>query len=146
MSLHALGLNLVIEVPWSAGATLHPRTSVLKFAIVKELKKFLIFFCFVPDVQLYGNFTEMFMYTALKNNEPSFCRDLNVSRTSHSIYENNKATLNSSGYSFRAYKITMSTKPTCEVLLMLGNALCDTLNGIRQNTIQCVLKKTTCFG
>ena len=126
MSLHALGLNPVIEVPWLAGATLHPRTSVLKFAIVT-------FFHFVPDVQPYGNYTEMFMYTALKNNEPSSCRDQNVSRTSHSIYENNEAALNSSGYSFQAYKITMLTKPTCQVLLMLGNALCDTLNGIRQN-------------
>ena len=87
MSLHALGLNLVIEAPSSAGATLHPRTLVLKFAIVKELEKFLIFFHFVPDVQLYGNYTEMFMYTVLKNNEPLFCRDLNVSRTSHSKYK-----------------------------------------------------------
>ena len=59
MSLHALGLNPVIEAPWSAGATHHPRTSVLKFAIVKELEQFLIFFCFVPDVQLYGNYIEM---------------------------------------------------------------------------------------
>ena len=73
------------------------------------------------------------MYTALKNSEPSFCRDLNVSRTSHPIYENNEAALNSSGYSFQVYKITMSTKPTCQVLLVLENALCDTLNGIRQN-------------
>ena len=85
MSLHALELNPVIEAPWSAAATLHPRTSVLKFAIVKELEKFLIFFHFIPDVQPYGNYTEIFMYTALKNNEPLFCRDLNVNRTSHSI-------------------------------------------------------------
>ena len=127
MSLHALELNPVIKAPWLAAATLHPRTLVLKFAIVKELENFLIFFCFVPDVQPYGNYTEMFMYTALKNSEALFCRDLNVSRTSHPIYENNEAALNSSGYSFRAYKITTSTKPTCQVLLMLGNALCDTL-------------------
>ena len=40
MSLHALGLNPVIEAPWLAGATLHPRTLVLKFAIVRELEKF----------------------------------------------------------------------------------------------------------
>ena len=133
MSLHASELNPVIEAPWSAAATLHPRTSVLKFTIVKELEKFLIFFCFVPDVQPYGNYTKIFMYTALKNSKPSFCRDPNLSRTSHPIYENSKAALNSSGYSFWAYKITMSTKPTCQVLLMLGNALCDTLNGIRQN-------------
>ena len=145
MSLHALGLNLVIEVPWSAGATLHPRTLVLKFAIVKELEKFLIFFHFVPDVQPYGNYTEMFMYTTLKNNEPLFCRDLNVRRTSHSIYENIEAALNSSGYSFWVYKITTSTKPTCQVLLMLGNALCDTLNGIRQNNNTVHVEKDNLF-
>ena len=145
MSLHALGLNPVIEVPWSAGATCHPRTSVLKFAIVKELEKFLIFFHFVPDVQLYGNFTEMFMYNVLKNNEPSFCRYLNVSRTCHSIYENNKAACNSSGYSFQAYKITTSTKHTCQVLLMLGNALCDTLNGISQNLNTVHVEKDNLF-
>ena len=44
MSLHALGLNPAIEAPWSAGATCDPRTSVLKFAIVKELEQFIIFF------------------------------------------------------------------------------------------------------
>ena len=146
MSLHALGLNPVIEAPWSAGATRHPRTSVLKFAIVKELEQFLIFFRFVPDVQPYGNYTEMFMYNMLKNNEPLFCRNLNVSRTCHSLYENNEAVLNSSGYSFQAYKITTTTKPTCQVLLLLGNALCDTLNSICKIVIQCMLKKTTCFG
>ena len=145
MSLHASELNPVIDAPWSAAATLHPRTSVLKFAIVKELEKFLIFFHFVPDVQPYGNYTEIFMYNALKNNEPSFCRDLNVSRTSHSIYANNEAALNSSGYSFWAYKITTSTKPTCQVLLMLGNALCDTLNGIRQNNNTVHVKKDNLF-
>ena len=42
--LDALGLNPVIEMPWSGGATCHPKTSVLKFAVVKELKQFLIFF------------------------------------------------------------------------------------------------------
>ena len=42
--LDALGLNPVIETPWSGGATHHPKTSVLKFAIVKELDQFLIFF------------------------------------------------------------------------------------------------------
>ena len=145
MSLHALELNPVIEAPWSAAATLHPRTSVLKFAIVKELEKFLIFFCFVPDVQPYSNYTKIFMYTALKNSKPSFCRDLNVSRTSHPMYENNEAALNSSGYSFRAYEITTSTKPTCQILLMLGNALCDTLNGIRQNNITVHVKKDNLF-
>ena len=146
MSLHASELNPVIAAPWSTAATLHPRTSVLKFAIVKELEKFLIFFRFVPDVQPYGNYTKIFMYTTLKNSEPSFCRDLNVSRTSHPIYENNEAALNSSGYSFRAYKITTSTKPTYQVLLMLGNALCDRLNGIRQNNNTVHVELTTCFG
>ena len=44
--LDALGLNPVIEMPWSGGATCHPRTSVIEFAIVKELEQFLIFlFC-----------------------------------------------------------------------------------------------------
>ena len=35
--LDALGLNPVIKMPWLAGTTCHPKTSVLKFAIVKEL-------------------------------------------------------------------------------------------------------------
>ena len=85
------------------------------------------------------------MYTVLKNNKPSFCRDLNVSRTSHSINKNNEAALNSSGYSFRVYEITTSTKPTCQVLLMLENALCDTLNGIRQNNNTVHVKKDNLF-
>ena len=88
MSLHASELNPVI-------ATLRPRILVLKFAVVRELD--LIFFHFVPDVQPYGNYSEMYMYNALKNNDPSFCRDLNVSTTSHRIYDNNEAALNSSG-------------------------------------------------
>ena len=145
MSLHASELNPVIEAPWSATATLRPRTLVLKFAIVKELETFLIFFHFVPDVQPYGNYTKMFMYTALKNSDPSFCRDLNVSTTSHPIYENNKAALNSSGYSFQANKITTSTKPTYQILLMLGNVLCETLNGIRQNINTVLVKKDNLF-
>ena len=41
--LDALGLYPVIEAPWSGGTTHHPRTSVIKFAIVKELEQFLIF-------------------------------------------------------------------------------------------------------
>ena len=45
--LDALGLNPVIKRPWSGGATHHPRTSVIKFAIAKELEQFLIFSCFV---------------------------------------------------------------------------------------------------
>ena len=44
VTLDALGLNPVIESPWSGGATHHPKTSVLKFAIVKELDQFLIYF------------------------------------------------------------------------------------------------------
>ena len=71
----ALGLNPVIETPWSGGATRHPKTSVLKFAIVKELHEFLIFFCFVPDVQLHGNYTEMFMYNVVRINKPLFCKN-----------------------------------------------------------------------
>ena len=41
--LDALGLNPVVEMPWSGGGTRHPKTFVLKFAIVKELDQFLIF-------------------------------------------------------------------------------------------------------
>ena len=74
----------------------------------------------------------MFMYNAVKNIEHSFCRNLNVSRTWHSIYENNEAVLNSSGYSFCAFKIITSNRPTCQLLVILGNVLCETLNGIRQ--------------
>ena len=84
-TLDALGLNPVIEMPWSGGAMHHPRTSVIKFANVKELQQFLIFFHFVPDVQPHSNYSEMLMCNALKNNEPSFCRHLNVRRTWHSI-------------------------------------------------------------
>ena len=129
--LDALGLNPVIETPWSGGATHHPKTSVLKFAIVKELEQFFIFFRFVPDVQPHGNYTKMFMYNVVRNNEPSFCKNLNVSHTWHSIYKYNEAACNSTGYSFHAYKITTSTKPTRQILIILGNAQCETLNGIR---------------
>ena len=129
-----MGLNPAVETPWSAGAARHPKTSVLKFAIVRELQQYLIFFRFVPDVQPHGNYTEMFMYNAVRNHKPSLCKNLNVSRTWDSIYENNEAACNSNGYSIRAFKITTSTKPTCQILLMLGNALCDRLNGIKQNT------------
>ena len=38
VTLDALGLNPVIETPWSAGTTHHPKTSVLEFAIVKQLE------------------------------------------------------------------------------------------------------------
>ena len=132
-------------MPWSAGATCHPKTLVLKFAIVKELQQYLIFFCFVPDVQLHGNYTEMFMYNAVKNNKPSFCKNLNVSRMWHSIYKNNEAACNIGGYSFHAFKIITSTKPTCQILLILGNALCETLNGIRQNTNTVCVEKDNLF-
>ena len=131
--LDALGLNPVIKTPWSGGAKCNQRTSVIKFAIVKELQQFLIFFCFVLDVQPQGNYSEMLMYNAVRNNEPSFCRNLNVSRTWHSIYESNEAVLNSSGHSFCVFKIITSNRPTCQVLVMLGNALCEALNGIKQN-------------
>ena len=143
--LDALGLNPVIEVPWSAAATCYPRTLVLKFAIVKEMAQFLIFFHFIPGIQPHGNYSEMFMYNAVKNNVPLFCRNLNVSRTWHSINENNEAVLNSSVYSFWAFKITASNKPTRQVLLMLGNALCDTLNGIRQNNNRVHVEKDNLF-
>ena len=143
--LDALGLNPVVETPWSAGATRHPKTSVLKFAIVRELQQYLIFFHFVPDVQPHGNYTEMFMYNAVKNNEPSFCKNLNISHMWHSIYKNNEAACNIGGYSFRAFKIITSAKPTCQILLMLGNALCDTLNGIRQNTNTVRVEKDNLF-
>ena len=144
-TLDALGLNPVIEIPWSGGATHHPRTSVIKFAIVKELQQFLIFFHFVPDVQPHSNYSEMFMYNAVKNNEPSFCRHLNVSRTWHSIYKNNKAVLNSSMYSFQAFKIITSNRPTHQVLVVLGNALCETLNGIRQNNNTACVEKDNLY-
>ena len=143
--LDALGSNPVIETPWSGGATHHPKTSVLKFAIVKQLEQFLIFFWFVPDVQPHRNYSKMFMYNAVRNNEPAFCRNLNVSRTLHSIYKINKAACNSSGYSFRAFKITTSSKPTHQVLLMLGNALCETLNSTRQNNKTVHVEKDNLF-
>ena len=81
VTLDALGLNPVIGVPWSGDTKRNQRTSVIKFAIVKELQQFLIFFHFVLDVQPQGNYSEMFMYNAVRNNKPSFCRNQNVSRT-----------------------------------------------------------------
>ena len=134
VTLDALGLNPVVEAPWTGGTTCHPKTSVLKFAVVKELQQYLIFFHFVPDVQPHGNYTEMYMFNAVRNKDPTFCKNFNVSHTWHSIYENNLPSCNKNGFSFRAFKITTSTKPTCQILVMLGNALCDALNGIRQNT------------
>ena len=121
------------NMPWSGGAKCNRRTSIIKFAIVKELQQFLIFFHFVLDVQPQGNYSEMFMYNAVRNNKPSFCRNQNVSRTWHSIYKTNEAVLNSSGHSFHAFKIITSNRPTHQVLVMLGNALCETLNEIKQN-------------
>ena len=79
--LDAFGLIPVIEMPWSGGATHHPRTSVIKFAIVKDLEQFLSFFCFVSDVQLHGNYSEMFMYNTVKNNEPSKCQQMGIQYT-----------------------------------------------------------------
>ena len=38
VTLDALGLNPVVEAPWTGGTTRHPKTSVLKFAVVKELQ------------------------------------------------------------------------------------------------------------
>ena len=55
VTLDALGLNPVIETPWTGGTTCHPKTSVLKFAVVKELQQYHIFFRFVPGVQPHGN-------------------------------------------------------------------------------------------
>ena len=119
VALDALGLNPVIEMPWSGDTKHNQRTSVIKFAIVKELQQFLIFFHFVLDVQPQGNYSEMFMYNAVRNNKPSFCRNQNVSRTWHSIYENNEAVLNSSGYSFHAFKIITSSRLLIRSLLCL---------------------------
>ena len=44
MSLHASALNPVIEAPWSAAATLHPRASVLKFAMYNHIVTILRYF------------------------------------------------------------------------------------------------------
>ena len=52
MSLHGSELHAVI-------ATLRSRTSVFKFAIIRQLEPFLTFFCFVPDVQPYGNYSDV---------------------------------------------------------------------------------------
>ena len=43
VTLDTLGLYPVIKTPWLGGATHHPRTSMIKFAIVKQLEQFLIF-------------------------------------------------------------------------------------------------------
>ena len=75
----------------------------------------------------------MFMFTAVKNNEGIFCDHLNVSCNWHSIIKNNEALLNSAGYYFRAFKIVTKTKPMHQVLINLGEAICQTLNSIHQN-------------
>ena len=62
-----------------------------------------------------------------------FCDHLNVSHTWHSIYKNNEASLNSAGYSFRAFTIVTKTKPMCQGLINLGEAICQTLNAICRN-------------
>ena len=41
VTLDALGLNPVVEMPWPGGTTRHPKTSVLKFAVVRELQQYL---------------------------------------------------------------------------------------------------------
>ena len=87
----------------------------------------------------------MFMYNAVRNNEPSFCKNLNVSHTWHSKYETNEAACNSTWFSFHAFKITTLTKPTHQILVMLGNALCETLNGIRQNNNTVRVEKDNLF-
>ena len=102
VTLDALGLNPVIETPWSGGTTHHPKTLVLKICNCKRTGTISHLFCFVPDVQPHGNYSEMIMYNMVKNNEPSFCRNLNISITWHSIYKNNEAACHSSGYSFQA--------------------------------------------
>ena len=145
VTLDALGLNPVVETPWPGGTTRHPKTSVLKFAVVRELQQYLIFFRFVPDVQPHGNYTEMYMFNAVRNNDPTFCKNFNVSHTWHSIYEDNLPSCNQKGFSFCAFKITTSTKPTRQILVMLGNALCDALNGIRQNTNTVCLETDNLF-
>ena len=81
----------------------------------------------------------MFMFTAVKNNEAVLCDHLNVSHAWHSIYENNEASLNSAGYSFRAFKIVTKTKPTHQVLINLEEAICQTVHAICQMTTRHVL-------
>ena len=49
------------------------------------------------------------------------------------------------GTPFHVFKITTSTKPTYQILLMLGNALCETLNGIRQNSNTVHVEKNNLF-
>ena len=44
VTLDALGLNPVIETPWTGGTTRHPKTSVLKFAVVKYFNNTSSFF------------------------------------------------------------------------------------------------------
>ena len=58
MSLHASELNPVIETTWSAAATL--------VCNCKRTGKISNIFCFVPDVQPYGNYTEIFMHNVVK--------------------------------------------------------------------------------
>ena len=131
LTLASLGLEPVAEHTFHSGhATTRPHTAVLKFAAIEELHEFIIFFQFVPDAEPSGNYSKMFMFTAVKNNEAVFCDHLNVSGTWHSIYKNNKASLNSAGYSFKAFKIVTKTKPMHQVLINLGEAICQTLNTI----------------
>ena len=131
LTFASLGLEPAAEHTFHSGhAATRPHMAVLKFAVIEELHEFIIFFQFVPDAEPSGNYSEMFMFTAVKNNEAIFCDHLNVSRTWHSIYENNEASLNSAGYSFRAFNIVTKTKPMHQVLINLGEAICQTLNAI----------------
>ena len=85
------------------------------------------------------------MFNAVKYNDPIFCKNFNVSHTWHSIYENNLPSCNNNEFPFCVFKITTLTKPTRQILLMLGNALCDALNGIRQNTNTVCLEPENLF-
>ena len=71
MSMRAYILNYPTQEVFHVVPILHilvqlQISSVIKFAIVKELQQFLVFFHFVPDVQPHGNYSEMFMYNALQ--------------------------------------------------------------------------------
>ena len=131
LTLASLGLEPVADCTFHSGhAAARPHTPVLKFAVIGEPHEFIIFFQFVPDAEPSGKQSKMFMFTAVRNNEAIFCDHLNVSHTWHSICKNNEALLNSAGYSSRAFKIVTKTKPMHQVLINLGEAICQTLNAI----------------
>ena len=64
--LDALGLNPVVETPWPGGTTRHPKTSVLKFAVVRELQQYLIFFALS---QMYSRMVTTLKCTCLTLSE-----------------------------------------------------------------------------